>query len=124
MEKLFAYGSLKDQDIQESVFGRKLTGINDKLIGYTVKELHIEEEFGIAQYPIITATNNPNDSIEGIVYELTQKSYFLLINMKEYIINALRSNYILMKLYGFIPLKYNTKNFVLACKLPVLESFA
>lgn len=73
MEKLFAYGTLKDKDIQEAVFGRILTGIPDKLIGYTVKEIHIEEEFGIAQYPIITATKNPEDSISGIVYELSSR---------------------------------------------------
>jgi gamma-glutamylcyclotransferase (GGCT)/AIG2-like uncharacterized protein YtfP len=73
MEKLFAYGTLKDNDIQKAIFGRTLTGIPDKLIGYTIKEINIEEEFGIAQYPIIIATQNPEDSISGILYELSSK---------------------------------------------------
>ncbi|PWA04335.1 gamma-glutamylcyclotransferase family protein [Flavobacterium psychrotolerans] len=73
MEKLFAYGTLKDKDIQETIFGRILTGIPDKLIGYAIQEIHIEEEFGIAQYPIITATQNPKDSISGILYEISLK---------------------------------------------------
>lgn len=73
MEKLFAYGTLKDKDIQETIFGRILTGIPDTLIGYAIQEITIEEEFGMAQYPIITATQNPEDSINGILYELTDK---------------------------------------------------
>lgn len=73
MENLFAYGTLKDKDIQETIFGRVLTGTPDKLIGYIVKEIHIEEEFGITQYPIITATQNPEDSISGILYQLSER---------------------------------------------------
>ena len=73
MEKLFAYGTLKDKDIQETIFGRILTGTPDTLIGYGIKEIAIEEEFGIAHYPIITATHNPENRIDGILYELTEK---------------------------------------------------
>lgn len=72
MENLFAYGSLKDPEIQENIFGRVLTGTPDKLIGYAVKKIHIEEEFGVIPYPIITATNNPEDSISGILYQLSK----------------------------------------------------
>jgi gamma-glutamylcyclotransferase (GGCT)/AIG2-like uncharacterized protein YtfP len=73
MENLFAYGTLKDKEIQERVFGRVLKGTPDKLIGYTIKEIHIEEEFGITQYPIITETQKPNDSIDGICYQLSER---------------------------------------------------
>ena len=71
MENLFAYGTLKDKEIQETIFGRVLIGTNDKLIGYAVKKIQIEEEFGIIQYPIITATQNPEDSISGILYQIS-----------------------------------------------------
>ena len=71
MEKLFAYGTLKDKDIQENVFGRILQGVPETLMGYVVKEILIEEEFGMESYPIIAPTNNNEDTIEGIVYDLT-----------------------------------------------------
>jgi gamma-glutamylcyclotransferase (GGCT)/AIG2-like uncharacterized protein YtfP len=73
MEKLFAYGTLKDKDIQETIFGRILTGTPDTLTGYTIQEITIEEEFGMANYPIITATHNPEDRINGILYVLSEK---------------------------------------------------
>ena len=73
MEKLFAYGTLKDKDIQETIFGRILSGIPDILRGYSIQEIAIEEEFGIAHYPIIVATQKPEDSINGFLYELTDK---------------------------------------------------
>lgn len=73
MENLFAYGSLKDKEIQENIFGRVLEGTRDKLNGYIKKVIHIEEEFGLTPYPIITATQNPGDSIKGILYQLTQR---------------------------------------------------
>ena len=73
MENLFAYGTLKDPEIQETIFGRVLTGTPDKLIGYAIKKIQIEEEFGVIQYPIITATQNPEDSISGILYQLNPR---------------------------------------------------
>jgi len=71
MEKLFAYGNLKEEDIQETVFGRLLQGVPETLMGYIVKEIKIEEEYGIESYPIIEATGNKADTISGIVYEVT-----------------------------------------------------
>jgi gamma-glutamylcyclotransferase (GGCT)/AIG2-like uncharacterized protein YtfP len=71
MEKLFAYGTLADREIQERLFGRILKGTPETLVGYVLKEIQIEEEFGLVQYPIITETNNPEDTINGIVYEVT-----------------------------------------------------
>ena len=52
MENLFAYGTLKDKEVQENVFGRVLKGTSDKLIGYVITRIPIEEEFGIIEYPL------------------------------------------------------------------------
>lgn len=71
MEKLFAYGTLKNKDIQETIFGRTLSGTPDRLIGYVINYIEIEEEFGIEKYPIITATNNPDDIVTGFVYDIS-----------------------------------------------------
>jgi gamma-glutamylcyclotransferase (GGCT)/AIG2-like uncharacterized protein YtfP len=73
MENLFAYGSLREEEVQENIFGRILFGTPDKLIGYTQKTIEIEEEFGLTPYPIVVATDNPEDSIEGIIYKLSER---------------------------------------------------
>jgi len=73
MIKLFTYGTLQHDDIQENIFGRILQGIPETLIGYALREIQIEEEFGIVHYPIIVETHNPEDTINGIVYEITTK---------------------------------------------------
>lgn len=73
MIKLFTYGSLQHEDVQENLFGRILEGTNEKLIGYVLRRIEIEEEFGIVQYPVIVETKNEEDFIEGIVYEVTDK---------------------------------------------------
>lgn len=71
MQKLFTYGTLQNPDVQEELFGRVLKGKPETLKGYQLKEIQIEEEFGLVTYPIITETQNPNDTINGIVYEVS-----------------------------------------------------
>ena len=73
MEQLFAYGTLKKKDVQETVFGKILNGTPETLVGYVINEIHIEEEFGVEKYPIITPTHNLEDRISGILYELTEQ---------------------------------------------------
>lgn len=73
MEKLFTYGTLQNKDIQETIFGRILEGIPETLVGYELKEIQIEEEFGMEKYPIIIETNSSEDTINGIIYEITEK---------------------------------------------------
>lgn len=73
MEKLFAYGSLQNEDIQKDLFGRILDGTPETLIGYIVKEIQIEEEFGIVHYPIITETQKAEDTINGMVYSVSSQ---------------------------------------------------
>ncbi|WP_348810988.1 gamma-glutamylcyclotransferase family protein [Flavobacterium maritimum] len=73
MQKLFTYGTLQHDDVQENLFGRTLEGTPETLVGYELKEIRIEEEFGLVHYPIIVETNNPDDTINGIVYEITMR---------------------------------------------------
>ena len=80
MENLFAYGTLKEKEIQETIFGRVLTGTPDKLVGYIIKEISIEEEFGLTPYPIITETQNPEDIISGIRFQLSERELELADN--------------------------------------------
>ena len=77
MVNLFAYGTLKDIDVQQDIFGRILKGTPASLIGYTITKIEIEEEFGMETYPIITATEDPKDIISGLLYELTDEEILL-----------------------------------------------
>ena len=61
MIKLFTYGTLQHDDVQENLFGRALQGTPEKLIGYVLKRIQIEEEFGIMDYLIIAETKNAED---------------------------------------------------------------
>lgn len=71
MIKLFTYGTLQHDDVQENLFGRILNGTPEKLVGYALKEIQIEEEFGIVHYPVIVETHKQEDFINGIVYEIS-----------------------------------------------------
>ena len=73
MEKLFTYGSLQHDEVQQDLFGRSLQGTPETLIGYVVKEIQIEEEFGLVQNPIIVETHKPEDTINGIVYTISSQ---------------------------------------------------
>jgi gamma-glutamylcyclotransferase (GGCT)/AIG2-like uncharacterized protein YtfP len=72
MQKLFAYGTLQHEDVQQDLFGRILQGTPEILVGYELNEIQIEEEFGIVHYPIIMETEKSNDTITGTLYEVTQ----------------------------------------------------
>jgi gamma-glutamylcyclotransferase (GGCT)/AIG2-like uncharacterized protein YtfP len=76
MQKLFTYGTLQDTDVQENLFGRILQGTPETLIGYELSEIQIEEEFGLVQYPIIVETNDSDDTIDGILYEVTMNDLY------------------------------------------------
>ncbi|KAF2509355.1 gamma-glutamylcyclotransferase [Flavobacterium zhairuonense] len=71
MEKLFSYGTLRSKEIQRQVFNRVLTGVADQLLGYKLKSLQIEEEFGMADYVVVVPSENPVDIIHGVVFEVS-----------------------------------------------------
>lgn len=73
MIKLFTYGTLQHTDVQEDLFGRRLVGHPETLVGYALQEIQIEEEFGLVEYDILVETGDPKDTINGIVYLVTQK---------------------------------------------------
>lgn len=71
---LFSYGTLQLPQIQQSLFGRKLRGKPDKLVGYTLGELKVEahEEDYLNYYPIAIPSKNTEDQIEGVIYEVSE----------------------------------------------------
>lgn len=73
MEQLFSYGTLQSKEIQMQVFNKILTGTPDQLTGYKLKDLKIEEEFGMTDYFVAMPSENIADSIKGIVYTISGK---------------------------------------------------
>ncbi len=64
-ENLFAYGTLRLEEVQLANFGRRLEGVTDALVGHrlVMSSEHRNLEF----------TGNAEDVVEGIVYKLTLK---------------------------------------------------
>lgn len=73
MEQLFSYGTLQSKEIQMQVFNKILPGTPDQLTGYKLKDLKIEEEFGMTDYFVAMPSENTSDFIKGIVYTISTK---------------------------------------------------
>jgi gamma-glutamylcyclotransferase (GGCT)/AIG2-like uncharacterized protein YtfP len=71
MEQIFSYGTLQSKEIQMQVFNKLLTGKPDQLLGYKIKDLKIEEEFGIEDYFVAIPSEDPSDCIKGIVFDIS-----------------------------------------------------
>lgn len=74
---LFSYGTLQQREVQLATFGRELAGTQDALRGYRLTQLEISdpkvvELSGKAIHTIAVKSIDPNDRIEGTVFELTR----------------------------------------------------
>lgn len=68
-ENLFSYGTLRDEAVQLSVFGRRLDGAADALVGYRLVIVEVQDQTFIAHSGAVQRnleyTGNANDSVEG-----------------------------------------------------------
>jgi hypothetical protein len=76
MPLLFSYGTLQQQSVQQSTFGRLLTGRSDALVGYSQSLLRIEAAevlaaSGLSHHPIVRFSGDASDRVEGTVFELS-----------------------------------------------------
>jgi gamma-glutamylcyclotransferase (GGCT)/AIG2-like uncharacterized protein YtfP len=81
-ELLFSYGTLQKTTVQLQLFGRVLKGSADTLQGYTVSTIEIKDEKFLsagedAYQQTLVPSNNSNDRIEGIVFEITEEELLL-----------------------------------------------
>ena len=77
-ENLFSYGTLREEKVQLSVFGRKLEGRDDSITGYRLERHDITHADAIAisgtnAHTILHSTGNVHDQIEGRVFRITKK---------------------------------------------------
>ena len=75
MPFLFSYGTLQQEDVQLSTFGRRLAGWPDQLENFEQSLVLIEDEDVIAksgktQHPIVKFTGLRSDRIDGTVFVL------------------------------------------------------
>jgi hypothetical protein len=76
-ENLFAYGTLQTEAVQLSLFGRKLDGKEDALVGFRLTIVRIQDEdfvaaSGYADHRNLQFTGNPSDFVEGTAFAVTK----------------------------------------------------
>lgn len=77
-ESLFAYGTLQQEAVQQSTFGRILEGQPDALTGYTLKMILIHDQdfvaaSGSAHHRNLQFTGRASDLVEGTVFKVSRK---------------------------------------------------
>jgi len=77
MPLLFSYGTLQQEAVQLSTFGRLLRGKPDALVGFEESLLTIDDpEFvagsGKAEHAIVRFTGQTADRVSGTVFELSE----------------------------------------------------
>lgn len=78
MVHLFSYGTLRQEDVQLSSFGRLLEGTEDALPGYRLGELEITHPevlrtSGEQFHPIAEPSDDPSDAVPGTVFRISQE---------------------------------------------------
>jgi gamma-glutamylcyclotransferase (GGCT)/AIG2-like uncharacterized protein YtfP len=78
MPYLFSYGTLQQDGVQLSTFGKRLTGSPDNLTGYIIAEVQIKDSEIVATsgkeyHPIARKTGAFNHRIPGTVFEVTDE---------------------------------------------------
>ena len=76
MPLLFSYGTLQQEDVQLSTFGRRLTGQRDELLQYEpssvrIDDPHVAATIGKTHHANVTFTGNADRRVPGMVFEIT-----------------------------------------------------
>ena len=78
MPLLFSYGTLQQEAVQRSTFGRPLRGEPDELVGFEQGLFEVEDpEFvaasGTAYHAMVRFTGRPESRVRGTVLEVTER---------------------------------------------------
>ena len=76
MPLLFSYGTLQQEGVQRSTFGRLLGGSADALVGYaqsmvTIEDADVVAKSGKTHHPIVAYSGADGDRVAGMVFEIT-----------------------------------------------------
>ena len=77
MPLLFAYGTLQQNQVQLSTFGRVLAGTPDELVGFIIAEVKIGSKSVVSSsgkeyHPIAKFTGSLKNRVPGTVFEITE----------------------------------------------------
>lgn len=77
MENLFSYGTLQQENVQLSTFGRKLEGHADSITGYKlalleIKDLQVIATSGRTHHPIVEYSSKASDTVTGTVFKVSE----------------------------------------------------
>jgi hypothetical protein len=86
MPLIFSYGSLQQDDVQLSTFGRRLDGQTDELVGFESTLVPIDDpavaaRLGKTHHAGIRFTGNEASRVPGIAFEITEGE---LVGVDEY----------------------------------------
>jgi gamma-glutamylcyclotransferase (GGCT)/AIG2-like uncharacterized protein YtfP len=75
-DRLFSYGTLQTEPVQLSLFGRRLDGQPDALVGYCLVTIQVQDQSFVAHSGAMQRnllhTGNVSDVVEGSVLMLTK----------------------------------------------------
>ena len=76
MPLLFSYGTLQQDNVQLSTFGRLLQGDKDELVGYEqslvrIEDPHVVATSGKTHHPIVMFNGRSDSRVSGTVFEIT-----------------------------------------------------
>jgi hypothetical protein len=76
MPLLFSYGTLQQESVQLSTFGRRLQGWPDEIIGFEQSVKRVEDPAfvaasGKADHAIVRHTGRSDSRVSGMVFEVT-----------------------------------------------------
>lgn len=76
MPLLFSYGTLQQEDVQLSTFGRRLDGERDELPGYApssvrIADPHVVATLGRTHHDNVTCEGKDESRVRGTVFEIT-----------------------------------------------------
>ena len=75
-QRLFSYGTLRQENVQLSLFGRRLDGEPDFVAGFTLSSVTIEDpdvvgQSGLETHPILVPADDPAAEVAGSVFLLS-----------------------------------------------------
>jgi hypothetical protein len=76
--RLFSLGTLRQAEVQLSVFGRTLEGCSDRLPGCRLTTVKITDPevvcvSGSDEHPMLQSSNDVSDGVDGTVFEATEQ---------------------------------------------------
>ena len=76
MPLIFAYGSLRQEEVQRSILGRALNGHPDDLVGFErgsvkIEAANVDNEAARTHHANVIKTDDHNTRISGMVFEIT-----------------------------------------------------